>query len=126
MKSKHDKLIVSNPIYMEKINSKKIKILCDIRVEILESVNEQLKKDNAFQNMPFLWLGIIEYYGDYSEIGVEFKKISKKDGDLDMRIFIPFSHLDNLDFENPESLVQFHRNIYKIAIDEVFNKYASK
>lgn len=123
MKSLHDKLFVSNPIYANKISNIKAKKLMVIRLEVIEKIDLFLKSKNCFDNLPFLWVGLIENFGSYEDIKVQIKKIDKKYGDLEVNIFIPFYLLDRLDLEDTKSIKEFYFELYKKVIDEINVKF---
>lgn len=123
MKSLHDKLFVSNPIYTEKISNIKTKKLMSIRLEIIEKIDLFLKSNESFNNTPFLWIGLIENFGNYEDTKVQIKKINKRYGDLEVNIFIPFCLLNNLNMEDTKSIELFYINIYRKVFNDINSKF---
>lgn len=123
MQSKHDKLFVSSPIYMENINNKKIDKTTNIRLSVIARIDSILKEKEYLKQAPFLWVGLIEYFGDYQKRKIELKKIDKKYGDLQVRILIPIQELKDLDLDNVELVEAFHLDMYKSVFDKINTKY---
>ena len=119
----HDKLFVSNPIYTEKITNIKTKKLMSIRLEIIEKIDLFLKSNECFKNTPFLWIGLIENFGNYEDTKVQIKKIDKRYGDLEVNIFIPFGLLNSLNMEDVKSIQLFYFNIYTKAFNDINSKF---
>lgn len=110
MQSKHNKLIVSNSIFEYKINSRVEERLVDIKCSVIDAIDKQLKENNSFENKPFLWLGIVEKYGDYEKIDITIGKIDKRYGDLEINIFIPKNVIEDIFLESDEEIFNFYQN----------------
>ncbi|KAB7891437.1 Imm39 family immunity protein [Poseidonibacter ostreae] len=126
MKSKHNKLFVANPIYIEKVNNNKEKILMESRLLIIENIDKQLKKQKSLEDMPFLWIGLIEYFGDYESRKIEIGKINKTYGDIEVRVFIPMKEIKSLDITNIESVEEFYFNTYIAVLEKISQKYSNE
>lgn len=110
MQSKHNKLIVSNSIFEYKINSRVEERLVDIKCSVIDAIDKQLKENNSFKSKPFLWLGIVEKYGDYEKIDITIGKIDKRYGDLEINIFIPKNVIEDIFLESDEEIFNFYQN----------------
>lgn len=123
MKSKHDELFVPSAVFLEKYSTITRKRVEPIRTKVIEKISQDLKANNPFKNMPFLWIRTLEYYGDFDEIKVEVKKIDKKYGDIGVDISIPLDSLKELKEKTDEEIEAFFTDICMRCINAVLAKY---
>lgn len=123
MKSMHDELFVPSAVFLKKYSTITRKRIEPIRAKIIEKISQDLKSNNPFINMPFLWLRTAEYYGDFDEIKVEVKKIDKKYGDIGVDISIPLDSLKELKEKSDEEVEAFFTDICMRCITAVVEKY---
>lgn len=119
MKSKHNKLIVSSVSFPMKISSLLRKKIADVRLPILEKIDFELKIATAFKGRPFLWLNIIESYGDYDNHEIIVHSIDEKYGDLGVTIAIPEKEICSLEYEQFES---YYEAVIRAAITKACNE----
>lgn len=113
MKSKHDKLIVSGMSFPKKISTLLCKKIVGVRLPILEKIDFELKTTAVFKDKPFLWLNIIENYGDYDNCETIVRGIDKKYGDLDVTITIPIKEIASLE---EKQLGEYYETVLRKAI----------
>ena len=86
-------------------------------------VNEKLKEERSFFNMPFEWLSGMEYYGNFPTVAVELKRLSKKYKELRFEITVPMKDAKELAEKEENEIVQFYLNLFNSAIDVALKKY---
>lgn len=116
MKSKHDKLIVSSSIFEYKINNRVEDRLVNIKCSVVDMLDKQLKEKNFIKDKPFLWLGVIEHYGDYEKIEISIGKIDKKYGDLEVNIFVPKNVIKDISLKSDKEIFDFYLNEFEKII----------
>lgn len=127
MKSMHNKLIVSGMSFPKKISTLLRKKIMAVRLPILEKIDYELKSNAFFEHKQFLWLNIIEQYGDFDNREIIIRGIDKNYGDLDVSITIPMKEIGSLDERQLEVYYEaaFHE-IIAAAYNEQITNYTFK
>lgn len=119
----HDKSILTSMNFLENINNKKVAKLQSARTIVHDIVNEKLKEEESFSNMPFEWLSGMEYYGNFPTVAVELKRLNKKHKELGFEIIVPMKDAKELAEKEENEIVQFYLNLFNSAIDLALKKY---